>query len=98
MDAKKPLPAKKYLLGSDGSGGGDDDQQDDGKASKKRPFDAVDGSTGKDANGESNKKVKDDQKDDQKDGQKDGQEKKLNVPVDEGFPQIGMSVHKYLSS
>lgn len=94
MDAKKPLPAKKYLLDSDGSGGGDDDQQDDGKASKKRPFDAVDGSTGKDANGESNKKVKDDQKD----GQKDGQEKKLNVPVDEGFPQIGMSVHIYLSS
>lgn len=89
VDAKKPLPTKKYLLGSDvaGSDGHQQDDQDGGKKSKKRTIDAVDGTkTGKDADDESNKKVKDEQ------------EKKLNVPVDEGFSQSGMLGHLYLSN
>lgn len=84
VDAKKPLPVKKYLLGSDGadgSGDGDDedkkDVQDGEKKTKKRTIDAVDDSTDKDAKDESNKKAK------------DGPEKKLNVPVDEGFQSSG---------
>lgn len=84
VDAKKPLPVKKYLLYSDGASGGDDgkqNDQDDGKKSKKRTIDAVGGSKGKkddDAKDESSKKAK------------DGLGKKLSIPIDEGFQSTGM--------
>ena len=93
MKAKKPLPTKKYLFSSDGSGDGDKngtkdskngkdhDSKQDGdekKSSKKRTLDdALDDAN--DASGAD----EDESNKKLKDGQK-ASSKKLNIPIDEG--------------
>lgn len=108
MNERKPLPAKKYLVGSGGGDGSKNGTTKDDKNGKNGKDDSKQDAGGKKS---SKKRALDDTLDDTTDANganedesnkklKDAQKassKKLNIPVDEGCPLIGKS-HRYYPS